>query len=31
MALLSGWTMDHYTVQEFIAQGEAAVMRGTIG
>jgi ketosteroid isomerase-like protein len=26
--LVGGWTMIHYTVHEFIAQGDAVVMRG---
>lgn len=27
-ALTDGWSMNHYTVDEFIAQGDAVVMRG---
>jgi len=29
-ALLSEWEMIHYTVGEFVAQGETVVMRGTM-
>ena len=27
--LLSGWTMEHYTIDEYVAQGDAVVARGS--
>jgi ketosteroid isomerase-like protein len=28
--LLGGWTMNHYTIGEYVAQGDAVVARGSI-